>query len=136
MCNVDANIASSFSDNTVGCKFVSSDEDFEVVHSLTSNSTEPYAEGLGPGSYAVVKLCRKRYVSFVSSISLEDGEAEVSLLTPSLPSESFTWLSELRSFVVPLTEVVCVVTLCEKDDLYHLTKEDKAVLKGLQILKG
>lgn len=125
-----------FTETTVGCKRISGDNEFSLVHCLLK-ADKPSPPSVQPGTYVVVRVAGRRYVGFLSDINIEDGEADVSLLRPNLPTEVLTWPADLNTLTVPLPHVLCTVTLSEQaDNKYKFTEEDIDLLLKLRILRG
>ena len=89
------------------------------------------------GDFVVVKVEKKYFCAQITDINIEDGDVEVTLLTPRLPTGILQWPDDLNTMIIPLPHVVCTVQLKSVDsDTYTFTEEDKNLLERKKIVKN
>ncbi|KAK3911351.1 Protein piccolo [Frankliniella fusca] len=128
------------SETTVGCKRLSSDEQFALKHCLLKQSeaeTQP-APTYEQGSYVVVKAVGRRHVAYLTDLNQDEQEAEVATLMPRIPSASgiYKWRENLEALIVPIPHIFCSLELQDfGNNSFKFTATDIAQLKKLGVLK-
>lgn len=74
-------------ETSVGCKRVSSDEDFSLVHEICETSEPLY----DMNDYVAVLVEKKSYIGLITDVDIQEQEADLMLLHPPLPAHHFTW---------------------------------------------
>ncbi|XP_034255204.1 uncharacterized protein LOC117653549 [Thrips palmi] len=124
--------------NRLACFRISNDKTTfpSLVHSLQKTARqeiEPLA--LSNGIYVVARIGKNRYIGLVTDLYSEEGEADLSLLMPRLPSKQFKWPRDMKTVTVPLPHILCQVELLEKEEVVTLTTTDLEKLYDQRILK-
>lgn len=124
-----------FAENSVGCKRLSEDESLALVHTIREIDVRVPDHEYSAGEYVVVNIDRKHFVAQVTDVSVEHAEAEVTVLTPKLPTDVLKWPEDLNAMFVPLPHIICTVDLVETDGKYCLTENDKRLLIEKKIIR-
>lgn len=69
------------------------------------------------GSYVAVMVESKIYIAFVSDVNEDEGEAELTLMTPPIPAKVFEWSESTLGYIAPIFDIICSVNLKERDDM-------------------
>lgn len=110
-------------DDTVACKFASSDPESALIHCLPEVAENIDVEVV---SFVVAKVGRKKIIGYVTDAQEEDGEVELTLLHPKLPASNFTWPDDLNTDIVPDPHIITNVSMIElENNCYTLNTESK-----------
>lgn len=116
-----------FLESTVGCKRLSTDESFALIFNLCG--TLPQPRELQINNFVVVAIERKKFIGLITDINEDEGEAELSLLSPNVPSSTFRWPDDLMTYIAPLPDILTLVYLEElPENKYQPTFEGKIQL--------
>lgn len=120
----------------IGCRRISEVGSFQLVHALQNDAPCDAPDPVETGSFVVVRVNSKKYAGLLTDVDLQEQEAEVSLLRPYLPAETFHWPASLASMAIPLPHVLCKVDLSElPDNKYAFTEADRNLLLSKKIIR-
>jgi len=121
----------------VACWRVSADQHSNppLVHSLKKPTREVQEVTVSNGAYVVARVGTGRYLALVTDVFEDEGEVDITLLMPRLPSKEFKWPKETKSATVPKPHILCKLILEEKNNKFYLTIEDKDRLIAIKIIK-
>lgn len=85
--------------------------------------------------FVIVAVENSHFIGLITDINVDEGEAELSLLRPKVPSALYRWPDDLMSYIAPVPDIQCAVDLEEKhDNKYQLTFQDQ--IKVATVLKA
>lgn len=118
----------------VGCKRISTDKDFALIHRLSSQ--RPTNLPFGEGDFALFTIEGLHYLGLITDLNEDEQECDVTLLTPNLPATIFQFPDSLLSFIVPFPHILCPVTLQEMpENKYEISKSDLNTVKLLTMAR-
>ncbi|KAK3918036.1 Dysferlin [Frankliniella fusca] len=128
------------SENTIGCKRLSSDQNYTLKHFLLKRPQQQlqHTASYESGTYVVVKASGRRHVACLTDLNTEEQEAEVVTLKPRIPSAAgvYKWRDDLQTLIVPVPHIVCSVELVDLgNNSFKLTDSAHAHLTSIGVLK-
>ena len=97
------------SQNIIGCKRMSGDIEFDLVHEFLPHPSKPQLETIDIGSYVVCSYDSLQWVGIVSEIDKESDDRQVKFMHPHYPATSYNWPSPDDLCWIPRVSVLAIV---------------------------
>ena len=113
---------------------MSTDHEYSRIFNLCGQLTTPREFNFN--YFVIVAVENIHFIGLITDINEDEGEAELSLLRPKVPSVMYRWPDDLMSYIAPLPDIKCAVDLEEQPENKYklLTIDDK--IKVATILKS
>lgn len=106
-----------------------------LIHDLYKAAAKPTDLSVANGMFVVARVAQQRFIAIVTDVYQEEGDVDISILIPRLPSTEFKWPEETRTATVPLPNILCEVSLVETNNSFVLPAEELNKLYNMKIMK-